>query len=411
MVLINGRKFACEACIRGHRASSCSHTARRLQLVRKKGRPSSQCDVCRSKRANGSFHGRCDCGEDDVTSPQRDRKQNGENEQSIETFTPFLVQHEIYEGVTQGEGGITQSKHSLQSLMNPCQCKTTGICSCCSRASSSKDGLHTVVKTASVDQPASCGCNGANQCCDDEIDSVQCAPLTTEDPLVEAIKPSCCSTKPSEQIQSTHDTVLLDPVATPMPMTREEADAILAPDCHCGPDCACPGCLMENEDIRKKRKQGNEECPDKCLTCSACILGLTRPSGIEAVDTWMEQDKQNSIDKENLEESANDMISIENVEEVAHSSVEQSSSSNAIRSESETSDGSDEGSSSLESVLEVPLQKSRSPVLLRKNHFVEPPLPPFPSAKAYYEDHFLNSEKGASLPITSKDSPANLMIK
>ncbi|PWN32288.1 uncharacterized protein FA14DRAFT_162456 [Meira miltonrushii] len=386
MVLINGRKFACEACIRGHRASNCSHTGRKLQLVRKKGRPSSQCDVCRSKRANGSFHGRCDCGEDeDITSPQQNRKQRGKSEQSIETFTPFLVQDEASLGDLQEEG---KSKHSLQSLMNPCQCKTTGICSCCSRASSSKDGI---VKTASVEQPASCGCNGENQCCDDGIDAVQCAPLVTEDPTLKAIKRSCCGSKTSEQAQTTHDTPILDPVASIMPMTTEEADAILAPDCHCGPDCACPGCLMENEDIRKKRKQGNEECPDKCLTCSACVLGLTRPSGIEAVDAWMEQDKQNTIDKEALEKHAND---IGNGEEIVNLSEEQTSSSNAIGSESEVSDGSDEASSSsVATAPESSSQKSRSPPPQRKIDLVEPPLPPFPSARKYFEDHFLNPER------------------
>lgn len=386
MVLINGRKFACEACIRGHRASSCSHTGRKLQLVRKKGRPSSQCDVCRSKRANGSFHGRCDCGEDeDIKSPQQKR---GKSEQDIETFTPFLVQDESSLGELPEEG---KSKHSLQSLMNPCQCKTTGICSCCSRASSSKDGIQTIVKTATVDQPASCGCNGANQCCDDGIDSVQCAPLVTEDVTLKAIKPSCCSSKVSDQPQPTHDTLTLDPVAAPMPMTTEEADAILAPDCHCGPDCACPGCLMENEDLRKKRKQGNEECPDKCLTCSACVLGLTRPSGIEAVDAWMEQDKQNAIDKEALEDHANN---IGDGEEIIHSSEEQTSSSNAIGSESEASDGNDAASSSsLSTALEASPQKSKSPPLLRKIDLVEPPLPPFPSARKYFEEHFLNLER------------------
>lgn len=179
-------------------------------------------------------------------------------------------------------------------------------------------------------------------------------------------------------------------------MTTEEADAILAPDCHCGPDCACPGCLMENEDIRKKRKQGDEECPDKCLTCSACVLGLTRPSGIEAVDAWMEQDKQNkqnAIEKNTFEEPANDISTIGNIDEIIHSSAEQSSSSNAIGSESEASDDSDEVSSSLATAPEGSSRKSSSPSSSGKISLVEPPLPPFPSAKKYYEDHFLNPER------------------
>ncbi|KAI5288748.1 hypothetical protein KEM54_004919 [Ascosphaera aggregata] len=39
-MLINGEKWACNACIRGHRVSSCSHKDRPLSHVNKKGRPS-----------------------------------------------------------------------------------------------------------------------------------------------------------------------------------------------------------------------------------------------------------------------------------------------------------------------------------------------------------------------------------
>lgn len=39
MPLINGCKFSCEPCIRGHRATLCSHTDRILIAVRKPGRP------------------------------------------------------------------------------------------------------------------------------------------------------------------------------------------------------------------------------------------------------------------------------------------------------------------------------------------------------------------------------------
>ncbi|GAW09197.1 ACE transcription factor 2 [Lentinula edodes] len=37
MVFVNSKKFACEACIKGHRSSTCSHTDRPLFEVKKKG--------------------------------------------------------------------------------------------------------------------------------------------------------------------------------------------------------------------------------------------------------------------------------------------------------------------------------------------------------------------------------------
>jgi hypothetical protein len=62
-MLINGEKYACEACVRGHRVSNCQHSDRPLQHINKKGRPVSQCQHCRSMRKSRSAHTKCDCGE------------------------------------------------------------------------------------------------------------------------------------------------------------------------------------------------------------------------------------------------------------------------------------------------------------------------------------------------------------
>jgi hypothetical protein len=62
-MLIKGEKYACEACVRGHRVSNCQHADRPLQHINKKGRPVSQCQHCRSLRKSRSAHVRCECGE------------------------------------------------------------------------------------------------------------------------------------------------------------------------------------------------------------------------------------------------------------------------------------------------------------------------------------------------------------
>ncbi|KAI1263321.1 hypothetical protein F5Y18DRAFT_438402 [Xylariaceae sp. FL1019] len=62
-MLIDGEKWACEACVRGHRVSNCQHSDRPLQHINKKGRPVSQCHHCRSMRKSRSSHVKCDCGE------------------------------------------------------------------------------------------------------------------------------------------------------------------------------------------------------------------------------------------------------------------------------------------------------------------------------------------------------------
>ncbi|KAJ5051761.1 uncharacterized protein L3040_001533 [Drepanopeziza brunnea f. sp. 'multigermtubi'] len=62
-MLIKGEKYACDACVRGHRVSNCQHSDRPLQHINKKGRPVSQCTHCRTLRKSRSAHVRCDCGE------------------------------------------------------------------------------------------------------------------------------------------------------------------------------------------------------------------------------------------------------------------------------------------------------------------------------------------------------------
>jgi hypothetical protein len=84
-MLIKGGKYACDACIRGHRVSACKHrgrfliqtvdvemldlytdlsyTDRPLTHINKKGRPVSQCPHCRGLRKTRATHVECECGE------------------------------------------------------------------------------------------------------------------------------------------------------------------------------------------------------------------------------------------------------------------------------------------------------------------------------------------------------------
>lgn len=62
MVLINGVKYACERCIRGHRVTTCTHTDQPLTMIKPKGRPASQCQHCRDQRKNKNLHVSCTCG-------------------------------------------------------------------------------------------------------------------------------------------------------------------------------------------------------------------------------------------------------------------------------------------------------------------------------------------------------------
>ncbi|ORY92055.1 copper fist DNA binding domain-domain-containing protein [Syncephalastrum racemosum] len=55
------KKFACNTCIKGHRSTKCNHSDRQLFEVRRKGRPVSQCAVCRELRVTKLVHVKCSC--------------------------------------------------------------------------------------------------------------------------------------------------------------------------------------------------------------------------------------------------------------------------------------------------------------------------------------------------------------
>ncbi|KAK9474831.1 uncharacterized protein V1510DRAFT_410777 [Dipodascopsis tothii] len=63
MVFIDGVKYACDTCIRGHRVTTCTHKDRPLTMIKPKGRPVSQCSHCREARKSRALHTRCECGE------------------------------------------------------------------------------------------------------------------------------------------------------------------------------------------------------------------------------------------------------------------------------------------------------------------------------------------------------------
>ncbi|KAI3654168.1 hypothetical protein MP228_000887 [Amoeboaphelidium protococcarum] len=52
-------RYACDPCIRGHRAYKCRHTDRTLRPVRQKGRPQTQCAECKKIRNRFNNHIKC----------------------------------------------------------------------------------------------------------------------------------------------------------------------------------------------------------------------------------------------------------------------------------------------------------------------------------------------------------------
>jgi Copper fist DNA binding domain len=90
-MIIDGEKWACDSCVKGHRVSNCNHAGmvatpeefcrgqltdvvpldRPLNHIAPKGRPVKQCEHCRDARKSKSHHAKCDCG-----SKRKDKKQS-----------------------------------------------------------------------------------------------------------------------------------------------------------------------------------------------------------------------------------------------------------------------------------------------------------------------------------------------
>ncbi|KAJ4371436.1 transcriptional activator haa1 [Neocucurbitaria cava] len=73
MPVIDGAKWACSSCIKGHRVSGCTHNDRELHHINPKGRPVKQCEHCRGARKSKSHHAKCDCGDKKDKDKHKDK--------------------------------------------------------------------------------------------------------------------------------------------------------------------------------------------------------------------------------------------------------------------------------------------------------------------------------------------------
>lgn len=332
--------MSCESCLRGHRASSCSHTRRNLVPVRRKGRPSSQCEVCKSKRAVGNFHGKCQC--DSLSTPSARSSSIAGSVSPIEAsdaqFKNYFSSDALF---AMGSG---RSKLSLEALMNPCKCKTTGICTCCK---TDLLGTDSQAQQSSFTIESGDNCCEGRDCCEGSPDPSSCPSITQD-----GIKGSCFSRKATSALKTS--TFGFHSFTTGSSQLQDT----LEPPCDCGSNCSCPGCLQKSSEPGHEMPAQHEDCPSKCGNCSACVFGLTRPSGISAIDNWMDKDKEALKKTQGSEQKT------------AHCNQK----------------------ARLEKEMPRPIPA--------------PPLPPFPNANSFYSSHFLDPERRNYFANQMRDSTA-----
>ncbi|GAA5975146.1 hypothetical protein JCM11641_004365 [Rhodosporidiobolus odoratus] len=282
MVLIDGIKYACQSCIKGHRSSKCTHNDRPLQEIKKKGRPTSQCTHCRELRKTKSVHGKCECaakGKEDSPAPRL--LPNGLSDAML---LVSLAEHEVGSGEASGSRASTSkasastSASGVTRLLNPCNCLKGGKCTCCSVEPSipakkrfSGGTTKSIASSGSSSGPLSARTAGAgaSSCCSSSpsTSNIASPPLQLPSLPLPPSAPStssCCSTS-SQPNSSSHPlatipSLALPPLSSPPP----PAPLLFTPathgtsSCFCGPTCSCSGCVVHDPMNRKRPAEGAE---------------------------------------------------------------------------------------------------------------------------------------------------------
>lgn len=259
-------KLACATCIQGHRASSCKHqdgSKGPLLVVKRRGRPLSQCQACREKRFKTGRHTRCIC---DARPRNARSKQTEIRDSSARSATSPL---------------------SFANILNPCQCKGNGICTCCDTNSF----YGTMAKSECKSSCTSCG---PSQACKEESTSTPSSAASPSTPDTKSASPptGCCRPRVAES----------DP-ELPSKRRREDSMNLLAqaadmsrpytPPCTCGPSCQCSECYQHTQGRTRPLSSSMDRStapPRDCNSCVACDIQLRNPSGIPYVDRWSASD-------------------------------------------------------------------------------------------------------------------------
>ncbi|CAE6491565.1 unnamed protein product [Rhizoctonia solani] len=315
MILIDNQKFACSACINGHRSSSCHHSDRPLFEIKKKGRPVTQCARCRELRKTRSYHSKCLCDKpatvsqkDDGTSaeenPGSKRKKSSRTAPAVPSLPNGI--RDLLDAKKPSDS--EESRKRFKSVLNPCKC--------------------------GCDDAKRCRCNGGDplgpvqdqaqggSCCTDTPDSFQAErraspsrrllpkpkkslPTSSTRPVTIPSAGSCCTAKAPQPSNLRDAPIVIKPLSlppgsagpsllpsiatwsTPASIPTLHKHVTTAMDsCGCGEGCACAGCVEHRGAVAAAAAiaAGHHNCPDQCGTCQDVssanmqISSLTGPS-------------------------------------------------------------------------------------------------------------------------------------
>ncbi|KAL7326839.1 hypothetical protein PS15p_209114 [Mucor circinelloides] len=219
-MLINGEKWACETCIKGHRATHCKHTDRKLISIKKKGRPATQCKRCRELRVLRQLHVKCDCDDSGVGATKKNSSSNS---------SPSI-------------SSVPKKRKKVESLrpLAPKLLETKGCCNS-SKPLSLSSSPSTPTPSTPTTPMAHVTPEPASSCCSKKS-TVTSAP--SSDIAASPFIPT--------EIGSSPSALPLEPVPLPdippptsccgPPSKNQQGETIRVVTCRCGDSCACIGC-------------------------------------------------------------------------------------------------------------------------------------------------------------------------
>ncbi|KAK7678034.1 hypothetical protein QCA50_018975 [Cerrena zonata] len=298
MVLVNGKKFSCESCIKGHRSSSCKHNDRPLFEVKKKGRPVSQCQQCRELRTAKKVHSKCICESKPVKPQVRQLTATAKRYIALHPTLPNGLKDVFSDRGEQAT--IPNPRAGVDRLLNPCNCKDIWTCQCRSKGTTAADTMQHIPDGLEV------LANAATLVAQDESNP---SPETDNQPSPITVEPtrSCCQSKttskrkdrssrsPTPPPSTKHRGPSLAPIhisptlnftsiPSPLPTPNfptipplSSVAALAGSGCTCGFRCTCPGCVEHRGPQHASKEYG--DCTDgECTTCVDHDGGVELPS-------------------------------------------------------------------------------------------------------------------------------------
>ena len=203
MIFWDEKRFACDSCIKGHRATKCLHIKKSLTEIKTKGRPNTQCPTCREKRQskNGHPHHKCRCGSEPpkrviyilklifdqglvLEFEESSRVKVDELQSKLDSMTPFSIRT-CSEKASSASDQILhllcshlsveekETDIEMQAFLdNPCKCHFGGECICFKRKGETSDPVESVAVLALANMSerpktelAGCSCKSSSSGC------------------------------------------------------------------------------------------------------------------------------------------------------------------------------------------------------------------------------------------------------